>query len=82
MRNGVVERLQANFGIGSRRRRNIRQDLQRKVMVAHDKFVAGQRIERLDKFLCLGDRKVTGICHARLLPLQQPLPRRLREKRK
>ena len=55
--------------------------LQGKMMVAHDEFVAGQRIERIFEFRRLGNGEIAGIRHAVELTLQQRLACRLAQKR-
>src|SRR5271165_4001338 len=51
------------------------------MMVAHDEFVARERIQRILKRGGLRDREVAGVGHAVELALQQGLPRRLAQER-
>ncbi len=49
-------------------------------MIAHDEFVAGERVERILEFGRLGDGEIAGVRHAVELPLQQRLAGRLGQK--
>ena len=49
-------------------------------MVAHDEFIAGERVERVGQFSRLGHGEVAGIRHAIDLSLEQRLPGGLGEK--
>ena len=51
------------------------------MVIAHDEFVARQRIQGVDQFLRLRNGKVPRVRHTSMLSLQQPLSRRLRKKR-
>ena len=51
-------------------------------MIAHREVVGGQVIQRVLQLLRLAHREVAGIGHLVVLPLQQALPRRLRQERK
>ena len=70
----VIEQLQpGDLAFGHARIRHDRHQLQGKVMIAHHKFVAGERIECVLEFPGLRNGKVSRIRHAIELALQQSL---------
>src|ERR1700679_627744 len=52
------------------------------MMIAHDEFIAGERIERVLEFGCLRDCKIARVHHSIELTLQQPLTGRFGQERK